>query len=193
MAERHEVLKAYAESAQSIVVALGVIVGGLWSAATFGALLQTKKAALDVEKGQAEAIIARRNAAPSEIVNAALSVTQLSGPPERFILVEVTLSNGGNAPIKLSLEKKKLYLSRVIKIEDDGKTIYGNEEPLEFQFREMQLTWLLLRPGAAPDKLAAVRPVRVPGIYLARFAVHVPDDAVGPGREYGAQTFFHVK
>lgn len=196
--------KEFAEAGQAAVVCLGIVIGGIWTAATFWTLSEATKAKAETMKAQAEheklkieTELVRRSLASEQVVNVTMSAASHrrgAMADQRWVVVEVGLSNSGNKPVRLTIGGNlRFYLARVEGIGSDGSIGYGQRFNLRFHYPDKIVTWLMLRPGAHLEKLQSVQQVHEPGMYLARFALQLPDEGVGEGREYGADTYFLVQ
>jgi hypothetical protein len=194
-ATNYERFNNIASGVQAVVVSVGVILGGVWTATTFVALSQAKKATAEAEKASAEAALAKRSVASKVIVNTSISATQLRTDSKvRRVLVEVSLSNTGNEPIRLDIKKNlRYYVARVIEVGSDGIVKFGDMRPLQFDYADKTIEWVLLPPGAELEKMHSVQVVDRPGTYLARFSVSLADSPDGTGREYSSDSYFQVK
>jgi len=196
--------KEIAEASQAVVVCLGVVIGGAWTATTFWTLSEATKAKAETMKAQAEheklrieTELARRSLASEQVVNVTMSAASHrrgAKADQRWVVVEVGLSNSGNKPVRLTIGGNlRFYVARVEGIEQDGSIAYDHRFNLRFHYPDKVVTWLMLRPGAQIERLQSVQQVDRPGMYLARFALQLPDEGVGEGREYGADTYFLVQ
>lgn len=197
-----EHFKTVAEAIQASIVSAGILIGGVWTATTFVTLSEAAKAKAETErveaerdKLEAEGELARRSLESEHIVNASITTSTHRDPSNVWwVVVEVSLSNTGTKPVPLVLDGNlRFYVSRVERVAADGMLVYGERTNLGFNYPDKSLDWFFLRPGTHIEKVHAVQKVDRPGLYLARFAVQVPDERVGHGREYGADTFFLVK
>jgi len=194
--------KTAAEAIQATIVSAGILIGGAWTATTFVTLSEAAKAKAETERVEAErdklvaeAELTRRSLESEHIVNTSIIASTYRNPPDvRWVVIEVSLSNTGTKPVPLVLDGNlRFYVSRVERVTNDGTLVYGQRTNLGFNYPDKSLDWFYLRPGTQIEKVHAVQRVDRPGLYLARFAVQVPDERVGRGREYSADTFFLVK
>jgi len=201
MAERHEVFKNLTAGIQSLVIAVGVVIGGIWTASTFVALAEAQRGVAEAQRSIAEAQkaeldleLAKQKAANAIVVNCAIEAKQLTTiGGKRWVLVTVSVSNSGTKEMKLDAGKNmRFYVSRVKEINELGIGNYESRVPLRFDYADKTIEWLMLRPGAQIENMHAVQRVDGPGLYLARFAVQARDETVGSGREFSAETYFVV-
>ena len=191
----HEQFKNIAAGVQSLVIVAGLVAGGIWSAVT---LAGPKKAVADAEKAVAEAELARREVAAGPVVDTSITTKQIGSGGERWIVIEVAMRNVGTKEIKLDFaDAMKFFIHRVRTVSADGAVEYSGEKEelkhLRFEYPDKPVEWVMLRPKAEYERFQAVQRIAAPGLYLARFAVEVPEDGVGAGREYGAETYFTVQ
>jgi hypothetical protein len=99
----HERFKNIASAVQSLVVAIAVVVGGIWSAYTFGVLHS-------VEQARAQLATASMPALNISIEAAKVKATQKD---KRGLLVRVMVENAGNRYIELDLTKDPLAIHKV--------------------------------------------------------------------------------
>jgi hypothetical protein len=184
---------------QSLVVAVSIVVGGVWALTRFAVLVEQRIAVAQAEKTEADAKIAKNNARESIVLNVDLSAHQLKAPKnkgERWVMIELGIRNTGNKDLKIDLAQasSKFYISRVTGVAASGDQSYGERLSLMFDYPDKNLTWFILRPGAETDKMRTVQKLRESGLYIARFSVKAPDDGslIGEGHEYSSETFFYV-
>lgn len=180
---------------QSLVVAVGIIVGGVWALIRFDVLFEARAAISQLEKIEAEAASAKRSAAASVVINVDISAKEIekSNPDEHWVVVELSLINTGNTAYKLEMKgKTRFYIAKVIGVSTTGIPEYSDEIQLQFDYPDITNTWFMLRPGAVIEKIKAIQKVDSTGLYLARFSATTPDSKIGEGREYSAENYFYV-
>ena len=193
----YERFEKIAGGVQSIIVAVGILVGGIWALTRFSVLLEARIAEAQAAKAEAEAITATRIARQSIVLNVDLSAQQIAKTTDgkdKWVLVELTVKNTGNQDYKMDLTgDTRFYVARVKDIDSTGLVTYEKRLKLQFDFPDKTINWFLLHPGAEIDKFRTVQRISIPGLYIARFSVAAPSDPSSLGREYSAQTFFYVK
>jgi hypothetical protein len=198
----HEKFKNIASGIQSVVVGVGLVVGGIWTAMTFTLLSGMTRAVAESQKAIAEAETVTLTRANRAVVDCSLSVKQLTRPPdERWLLVELSARNSGNEPVVLDTREARFYVVRVRDVDSNGAVAYEDgpdERRLRFDYPDARgpdepRHSLVLRPKADYERVHTVQRVNAPGLYLLRFSAPLPDDNLVKNREYSAETYFVVE
>jgi len=155
-----------ASGVKNIIITIAIIIGGVWSAYTFGALNSVEKAKKELEKTKKEL-----NELSLDIDIDAKQLPSLD--KKKFgILVEVIIANVGNGSIALDLQKKPLTISKIAK--NKKGIIYAAQyyAPLPYMNLTEGNTHLiysqLVHPGST-KRIYFYEEVKSPGIYFISF------------------------
>lgn len=108
-----EKFKNIAAGVQSVIIALGVLIGGLWTYYTFGALRARYKAEAEIRQLE----LANR---VQGVIDIEIKAEQVSSPNDtgRFIKIDIQAKNLGNRNLNLELPNHALT---VAKVQPDGE------------------------------------------------------------------------
>jgi hypothetical protein len=115
----HEKFRNVSQAIQSLIVAAAVIVGGVWSAVTFGLLEQTAKARAELKD-----ITARLEGRSA--IEIALESTPLREGPHDLLSVTAFLKNGGTKSVELNFGGSTPLSIIPIQLRPDGSVEYGS-------------------------------------------------------------------
>jgi hypothetical protein len=148
-----EDLANYAKVAQSLSVAVAVIIGGTWTLFTFVRLGTIKKAKAELERLQQELL-------EQAIVSIKVNASQLDDTEnEGYVLAgEAIVSNKGNRNTLIDFSSSDCCVITKITFDDDGQTIIGDSFYAPFY-----MTYYL-RAGAEIN-FSFITKVPEPGIY----------------------------
>ena len=196
-------IKEFAYVAQSLAVAVAVLVGGGWALFRHYSLRSIQHAKADLEKTRVEIEKAHRTLLERGIVNIELRAEQFLSGDDYLIGIQVTLRNTGSGTEVLDWSKSGTTASKVILEPNGGFKL--SEEPI-VGFRPDFVTDSTLAPGEV-DNYSYI--IRVPdsGIYYVRFVVAcslqlkqlINEERKQAGIEesgdtvWGRDLFFHVK
>jgi hypothetical protein len=165
------VVKAQAAAIQSIVLAIGVIIGGFWTLATFSLLGQKGKADLEIATLEQQRAKLEVNALQRGVVNIDVEAKQISLPDQGlFISVVARLSNGGIQNTFLDFRKHKAF--SVARIRFDGPEIGTAQRLFEAGVDAGTVT---LRKNHRQE-YPLVFKVSEPGLYQITFRVPLSDE-----------------
>jgi hypothetical protein len=156
---RFEAFKNLAAAIQSLIIALGVLVGGIWALYRFRTLKT-------IEKAQAELERAKRELASRGILEVRLEASQLTSTDGfgGYIHLLMTLKNVGSGTEVIRWSDSRIEAALVMRNEDDELNL---EEPTPASALGLNsgLVFSTITPEAT-DYYAFIIPVQKPGIYL---------------------------
>jgi hypothetical protein len=181
--EDHARFRDIASAIQSIVVAAGVIVGGLWAGFTCGALEQSNRARRELERLSRELM---------HQPNLRLSMTARSlhaaGSAARYIDIEVKAENLGNRPTRIEFGAPPLTIHNINQ-SADGTTSFaevGTFSPLPHTGNpEVTRKRAATIAPAAVETLTFLARVPQAGLYWIVFAFPTTQDELSALRETG--------
>ena len=168
----HERVKNLASALQSVCVSLAVVLGGIWTALTFGVLGQAQRARAELQKLQLE--LSRQAVIETEIRAEQFS---LLGDSSRYISAIVEIKNVGQR--NTVIDFKFPFCARRIRFNESGRQV---EDDL---FQSLYFGAVL--PGVAPEDVIGRSVLRAgakeqhpyavrvdgPGLYLLTFFAEV--------------------
>ena len=104
-----EKYKTLAEIVQSVAIACGVFIGGLWTVFTFNALQSGYKAEAEIRQIE----LASRE---QGVINTSVNAGQVSIPNDtgRYIKIDIQVQNAGNRNLVLELPEHALTIAKVL-------------------------------------------------------------------------------
>ena len=184
---------------QSIVTAAGLVIAGCWALWRYSDLLENQTAIASLEKQEAQARTEKRQAQAKVILHVEVSAQQIpSGvelhASERWVVVELSVRNAGNEDYFLKLNKStKFYVAKAISVASDGAQNYGKLIKLQFDYPDMTINGIAVKPSSEADKYRTIQRIEEPGLYIVRFAASTTGEPNKESREYSAQSFFYVR
>jgi hypothetical protein len=168
-----EKAKSAAGIAQSAVISLAVIVGGIWTLITFNVMGEARKARQDYEKGEAELERMREGLKKSVVPEVRMSVEQstLAGDGSFYLAALVDVDNTGSAIAELDLGSEVPFEVNRVEYEDDGDPEFqaGRSAWYHSAPNPNDLTKLVrIHPGGHKTLPFLVR-LEKPGHYLVSF------------------------
>jgi hypothetical protein len=169
----YENLKNLASVIQSLVVSIGLILGGIWTLLTFRIFALKDKAEAELQK-------IKQELSQSPVIQISMQAKQkdISQDSNRYIEVDVVVENKGNkaANIKLS-DNTPLTIARVeVSSENKVSEQTKNDIPIYYVEENIQtLVKIKLRPGFS-ESYSFIARVDQPGIYLLTFKLPVPSE-----------------
>jgi hypothetical protein len=180
MGWNYEKLASIAGGINSAVVAVAVIVGGLWTWFVFGAELRVENARAELEKLNRE--LAVRPALDISLATESLSI---GSGTQKVVLVTVTISNKGTKDAIVLLGQAPIRAAQVV-ISSDGQVFFGKTyqgrmygSTLSNFDRIEAFDEAYTRVGDT-ERLQAVVRVDGPGLYLFEFVAPMQDSYEAP-------------
>jgi hypothetical protein len=176
----YENLKNLASVIQSLVVSIGLILGGIWTLLTFRIFALKDKAEAELQKIKREISQIEQELSQSPVIQISMQAKQkdISQDSNRYIEVDVVVENKGNkaANIKLS-DNTPLTIARVeVSSENKVSEQTKNDIPIYYVEENIQtLVKIKLRPGFS-ESYSFIARVDQPGIYLLTFKLPVPSE-----------------
>ena len=172
MLSDHERIKNIAAAMQSVVVALALVVGGIWTLITFSALGESRKAHLEVAELEGKL---RRQAAVEIRVDA--SQDSLPGDPGRYIFSVVSIVNSGSRAVNLSFPPDGPFSVHQLQIDQDGSkrptfAVYDQVQSYR-KTSVVPMLGVVVRPGAVYSVPFVTR-VPEAGLYVVSFYSETP-------------------
>jgi hypothetical protein len=180
----HERFANIAGGVQNVVVAVGVIVGGVWAILSFGLLGQLQRSRLELES-------LNRQLNEQAAIELDLEIVPLVVPKDakRYLRVFVTAENKGNRRARLQLDKKPPLFVMSAAVQEDRTVSFG--PALDFfpppRRRDANAAFMgskVVRAGTKED-LEFLVTVPNQGLYWVVFNVPVETEDLGPSRESG--------
>jgi hypothetical protein len=160
---------------QSIVTALGIIVGGLWVLFTFrylgtAAKSRAELAELDLEQRAAQEELAARQ--PILAIDLTWEPVGVAAEGKRFVSLQVKLGNDGKRPVKF--ENANVLISRLLpqsgEPDPDAKPLNLRAKLLEGNGTLSEPNGRILRSGQTRT-IAFLVPALTPGNYIVQLTV----------------------
>jgi hypothetical protein len=170
----HERFKDVTAGVQSIVLTLGVIIGGIWTIYTFSALGNVEKAKAELFK---QAVIDTEIEAKQE---------SLGPEPGFYISINIKLTNRGNRNTYFDFTRTTLKVFRVGFEESGGKGSEAGTQIEEFLQVLPGSEGMVLRTGGTVSRPLFVK-VPMAGLYLITFEVPVSDTDMQVYKESGGK------
>lgn len=152
-----------ASAIESIVVAIAVVVGGVWTLIRFSALGSIQKAKADLEA-------TRRKLRERGIFNFTMEATQLTDntTTDRQIVVSVRVQNDGNRSEVINWSVSFLRVTQMISSKEHEGLTYGHSIVLPYTTSDGPAIASSVMPGQART-FPFLAAVASPGIYQLQF------------------------
>lgn len=165
----HEKFKNVLAGVQSLIIAIGIIVGGLWTAKTFEIKKEAEIAKANFEK-------AERELREKRVVNISINPSQIKIPDQKiqciYSLVEIT--NVGNHPETLDWHGP-CFRARRIHFDDKGATKVGPPTGDILTAASGESVGCRVSPGEV-IRVPCLARVDQPGLYYLKFTVNASLD-----------------
>lgn len=190
----HEKFRNILTGVQSLIIAIGIIVGGLWTAKTFDLKKEAEIAKVNYEK-------AERELREKRVVNISINPSQMTIPNQKFrcicSLVEIT--NVGNHPETLDWNGP-CFRARKIDFDDRGSTKVGPATGDMLTVSSGESVACRVAPGEM-IRVPCLAKVDESGLYYLRFTVNASaaeqqqasEEGQGGLVEWSGSAFFLVQ
>lgn len=179
MFQEHEKVKNIAQTIQSIVVSVAIVIGGGWTALEFYQLDRVEKAKADLQ--------AQRNAADQKaVINISIEAENEKAADSAYIRVNVSLKNTGKKDAYMDYSTPVLSVTRVM-LEKNGVIRYESQVKSQIYMPTdtLQIGHIpnaVIRGGETKD-YPFIIPIKEPGIFLIRFVAKVSSQDKRPPLE----------
>lgn len=158
----HDKFNKIASGIQALVVAIAVVIGGIWTLYTFASLNQIEKASADLEQS-------RRDLRERGILDIKLEPKQISNVKDRFryITIDVTLHNTGNRTEIINWDKSGIAATQV-NVNAAGQVVFGMTSKAKYVIPGQDIPSSSILPGQI-RKMPFLITVKNPGIFYLVF------------------------
>lgn len=191
----HEKFKNVLTGIQSLIIAVGIIVGGIWTARTFEikkeaetAKKRYELAEIDLRKAEMELKKAEKELREKRIINITFNPSQLKTPEEkiRYIYALVEITNVGNHPETLDWQGP-CFRARRIHFDDKGGMRIGPSSGDILTAAAGESAGCSVAPGEM-IRLPCIARVEQPGLYHLKFTVNASQDEQKQASEEGLKS-----
>ncbi len=178
----HEKFKNILTGVQSLIIAIGIIVGGLWTARTFEVRKEAEIARVNYERAEKELREKR-------VVNITINPSQAKIPNQksRCICSLVEITNVGNHPETLDWNGP-CFRARKIHFDDRGDTKVGPPTGDMLTVSSGESVACRVAPGEV-IRVPCLAKVDEPGLYYLRFTVNASVDEQKQASDEGLRSF----
>lgn len=156
-----EQFKDLAAGLESLIIAAGVVIGGLWARFQFRALKSMELANANLAQE-----IKRLREAGTLTITINVSQLPVADSPLYFILAEIVLANTGNRSESIDWSQSTVVATRIL-TDSQGVLAWGPQYVHTVDTNGLDMSSSVIRPGQAKT-VPFILPVQQPGLYSIR-------------------------